>query len=182
MARLDVNYLARLVEPAQRGDANAFAELFAATYPGQYSFALRFLGDERAAQEALQEIYVCALRELTKLRSGTMLLSWLNQISFRVCLRHLAERERYARSRRGEEIAEVSPEALPVRVGAQEFSIHQVLGLPFAGVPLLGWLFRLAARLVQFALFAVGVMCFVLLTSSGKAVELPVVGGIHILD
>ena len=75
MARLDVNYLARLVEPAQRGDANAFAELFAATYPGQYSFALRFLGDERAAQEALQEIYVCALRELTKLRSGAMLLS-----------------------------------------------------------------------------------------------------------
>ena len=56
-----------------------------------------------------------------------------------------------------------------------------VLGI-FAGVPLLGWLFRLAARLVQFALFAVGVMCFVLLTSSGKAVELPVVGGIHILD
>ena len=56
-----------------------------------------------------------------------------------------------------------------------------VLGI-FAGVPLLGWLFRLAARLVQFALFAVGVICFVLLTSSGKAVELPVVGGIHILD
>ena len=56
-----------------------------------------------------------------------------------------------------------------------------VLGI-FAGVPLLGWLFRLAARLVQFALFAVGVMCFVLLTSSGKAVELPVVGEIHILD
>ena len=56
-----------------------------------------------------------------------------------------------------------------------------VLGI-FAGVPLLGWLFRLEARLVQFALFAVGVMCFVLLTSSGKAVELPVVGGIHILD
>ena len=56
-----------------------------------------------------------------------------------------------------------------------------VLGI-FAGVPLLGWLFRLAARLVQFALFAVGVMCFVLLTSSGKAVELPVVGKIHILD
>ena len=56
-----------------------------------------------------------------------------------------------------------------------------VLGI-FAGVPLLGWLFRLAARLVQFALFAVGVICFVLLTSSGKAVELPVVGKIHILD
>ena len=131
MSRLDVNYLARLVEPAQRGDANAFAELFAATYPGQYAFALRFLGDERTAQESLQEIYVCALRELTKLRSGAMLLSWLNQISFRVCLHHFAERERYARSLRGEKIDEIPPEALPVRVGAQEFSIHQVLGLPF---------------------------------------------------
>ena len=130
MSRRGVNYLARLVEPAQRGDANAFAELFAATYPGQYAFALRFLGDERTAQESLQEIYVCALRELTKLRSGMMVLSWLNQISFRVCLRQQAERERYARSRRGEETEFVSPEALTVRVGAQEFSIHQVLGLP----------------------------------------------------
>ena len=148
MARLDVNYLARLVEPAQRGDANAFAELFAATYPGQYSFALRFLGDERTAQESLQEIYVCALRELTKLRSGMMVLSWLNQISFRVCLRQQAERERYARSRRGEKTEFVSPEALTVRVGAQEFSIHQVLGLPFteAQVLLLRYYCRMKPR------------------------------------
>ena len=78
---------------------------------------------------------------------------------------------------------------VPLRIRGRYFSARQavsllagmVLGI-FAGVPLLGWLFRLAARLVQFALFAVGVMCFVLLTSSGKAVELPVVGKIHILD
>ena len=77
-----------------------------------------------------------------------MLLSWLNQISFRVCLRQFAERERYARSRRGEKIAEISPEALPVRVGAQEFSIHQVLGLPFteAQVLLLRYYCRMKPR------------------------------------
>ena len=77
-----------------------------------------------------------------------MLLSWLNQISFRVCLRHFAERERYARSRRGEKIDEISPEALPVRVGAQEFSIHQVLGLPFteAQVLLLRYYCRMKPR------------------------------------
>lgn len=131
MSRLDVNYLARLVEPDQRGDANAFAELFAATYPGQYAFALRFLGDEQAAREALQDIYVCALRELTKLRSGTMVLPWLNQISFRVCLSRRAEREGYERRQRGEAASLSSPEALTVRVGAHEFTIHQALGLPF---------------------------------------------------
>lgn len=132
MARLDVNYLAKLIEPAQRGDANAFAELFAATYPGQYAFALRFLGDEQAAQEALQEIYVGALRELTKLRSGAVVLPWLNQISFRVCLKHRAARERYERSRRGEAAEEANPETLPVRVGSKVYSIRQVLGLPFS--------------------------------------------------
>ena len=69
-----------------------------------------------------------------------MLLSWLNQISFRVCLRHFAERERYARSRRGEK--------MPVRAGAQEFSIHQVLGLPFteAQVLLLRYYCRMKPR------------------------------------
>lgn len=52
----------------------------------------------------------------------------------------------------------------------------------FTGVPLLGWIFKLAQNLVQFALLLVGVLCFVMLTTQEKLIELPVIGKLKIIQ
>lgn len=95
MVVLDYNYLADLVVNAQNGDSDAFAELYAATYQKQYHFAYSYLKDEYLAQDALQETYILALRNLSKLRDPMLLIAWLNQINFRVCFHMYKKQERY---------------------------------------------------------------------------------------
>lgn len=95
MVVLDYNYLADLVVSAQNGDSDAFAELYAATYQKQYNFAYSYLKDEFLAQDALQEIYITALRNLSKLRDPMLLIAWLNQINFRICFHLHKRQERY---------------------------------------------------------------------------------------
>ena len=85
MAELDYQYLANVVKRAQAGDSDAFAELYAATYQKQYRFAYSYLKDEYLAQDAVQETYISVLKGLGKLKDPRLFVSWLNQISFRVC-------------------------------------------------------------------------------------------------
>lgn len=59
--------------------------------------------------------------------------------------------------------------------------VSLLLGV-FTGVPLLGWVFELAARLVRFALLLAGVGCFIMLTTQEKLLELPVIGSLRILN
>lgn len=46
----------------------------------------------------------------------------------------------------------------------------------FTGMPLLGWLFRLAMRLVRFAAFVLALLCFVQLMTNDRAPEIPFIG------
>jgi len=55
-----------------------------------------------------------------------------------------------------------------------------LLGI-FAGIPLLGWIFLLAARLVRFVLFLVALLCFLQLTTNDRAPEIPYIGGYRII-
>ena len=64
MTELDFKYLAELVLRAQEGDSDSFAELYVATYQQQYRFSYRYLQDEFLAQDALQETYILALKNL----------------------------------------------------------------------------------------------------------------------
>jgi len=56
-----------------------------------------------------------------------------------------------------------------------------ILGSIFAAIPLIGWLFTIAANLVSFALFCVGIVCFAQMMTHENAVELPFVGGFRLL-
>lgn len=85
MEELDYGYLSTLVERTQAGNGDAFAELYAATYKKQYYFAYKYLRDEYLAQDALQEVYILALKNIARLKEGKLFISWLNQINFRVC-------------------------------------------------------------------------------------------------
>lgn len=58
--------------------------------------------------------------------------------------------------------------------------ISGLLGI-LTGIPLLGWAFVLVGKLARFALFLLGLLCFLQLTTNGRAVELPVVGSFRII-
>lgn len=139
MAALDYKYIAKLVEKAQMGDSDAFAELYAATYQRQYHFAYRYLRDEYLAQDALQETYILALKNLSKLKDPTLVIAWLNQINFRVCFnlhkkqqRYNDEMNEYTSAASAKDVAGSSnPETAVINVDSREYIMNQILKLPF---------------------------------------------------
>lgn len=149
MATLDYNYVADLVVNAQTGDSDAFAELYAATYQRQYHFTYTYLKDEYLAQDALQETYIIALKNLSKLKDPMLLIAWLNQINFRVCFHLQKKRKRYdaelidydSTDEETDSIQtdlaphmtqrNINPEDLVVRIDSKEYIMNQILKLPF---------------------------------------------------
>ncbi len=149
MATLDYNYVADLVVNAQTGDSDTFAELYAATYQRQYHFAYTYLKDEYLAQDALQETYIIALKNLSKLKDPMLLIAWLNQINFRVCFHLQKKRKRYDAELIDYDSTDVetdsiqtdlaphmtqrniNPEDLVVRIDSKEYIMNQILKLPF---------------------------------------------------
>lgn len=144
MEALDYKYIAKLVSRAQIGDSDAFAELYAATYQRQYLYAYHYLKDEYLAQDALQETYVLALKNLAKLKEPTLVISWLNQINFRVCYNLHKKQQRYYSemiidsndsfdtdfNTRGISY-QTSPEEAVIKVDSKEYLMNQILNLPF---------------------------------------------------
>lgn len=85
MKELKPQYLAGLVIRAGNNDSDAFAELYGLTYNKVYNFARHYLRDEHLAQDAMQEVYISAMKNLNKLSDPTLFIAWLNRISFNVC-------------------------------------------------------------------------------------------------
>lgn len=85
MKELDISYIAGLVVQARQNDSDAFAELYALTYNKVYNYARHYLRDDYLAQDAMQEVYILALKNLSKLNDPTLFIAWLNRISFHVC-------------------------------------------------------------------------------------------------
>lgn len=85
MKELNIEYMAGLVLRAQRNDSDAFAELYALTYNRTYNYTRHYLRDDFLAQDAMQEVYILALKNLSKLHDPTLFVAWLNRISFNVC-------------------------------------------------------------------------------------------------
>ena len=139
MAALDYKYIAKLVEKAQLGDSDAFAELYAATYQRQYHFAYRYLKDEYLAQDALQETYILALKNLSKLKDPTLVIAWLNQINFRVCFNLHKKQQRYNREMNeyetvitaNDKVSSSNPESAVINIDSREYIMNQILKLPF---------------------------------------------------
>lgn len=85
MKELNISYIAGLVLRAKANDSDAFAELYAMTYNKVYNYARHYLRDDYLAQDAMQEVYILALKNLNKLNDPTVFIAWLNRISFNVC-------------------------------------------------------------------------------------------------
>lgn len=85
MADFNHSYIGQLVIDAQAGDSDAFAELYAVTYQHTYNYAAHYLRNSDLAQDAVQETYILALRNITGIKEPSLFVAWLNQICFRVC-------------------------------------------------------------------------------------------------
>ncbi|MBQ9942878.1 MAG: hypothetical protein IJO67_00795 [Clostridia bacterium] len=139
MPSLDLQYVTELVRHAKQGDSNAYAELFAATYEKQYQFCCSYLQDPFLAQEALQETYIQALQNLSRVNDNGLVISWLTQISFRVCLKLKQKHDPSLPS---------DPERITVSIAGKPYTLHQLLNLPFTEgqVLLLRWFCGLKSR------------------------------------
>lgn len=68
------------VEKACNGDSTGFEFLYDTTKNNKYYLALKYMKDEEAAKDVLQEAYIRAWKNLNKLKEPEKFDSWLAQI------------------------------------------------------------------------------------------------------
>ena len=120
----------------------AFSELYAATYEKQYNFAYNYMKDQYLAQDALQETYISALKNIKTLKEGHLVVAWLNQINFRVCYNMKKQQLKFETISAGGDNGEInvvelieapdgSPENQVVEIENNKYVMDQILQLPF---------------------------------------------------
>jgi RNA polymerase sigma-70 factor (ECF subfamily) len=124
MKTLDYEYLGELLKKAQTGDRTAFAELYAATYSREFTYAYKFLEDEELAKEAIRKIYNRAWREIQSLQTPKLFMAWLNRISFQVCY----EIKAYYDMQKQTDSFGLGDDL--VQIASGEYSLNQIMRLP----------------------------------------------------
>lgn len=95
-----------LIEAARDGDASAFDRLLAPYRGPLYRLALHRLADAEAAEDVVQETFLCVYRYLASYDSRLSFRTWLWTIHLRQC-------GRWAKSRaKGEGVASADPSTL----------------------------------------------------------------------
>lgn len=85
-----------LVVRCQLGEADAFEELIARWQAPLWTFVRRLAGEDEAAADLVQEVWLRAIRGLPRLRDGSKWRAWLFGIARRTMMDRL--REHYARA------------------------------------------------------------------------------------
>ncbi|MEM8993440.1 MAG: RNA polymerase sigma factor [Acidobacteriota bacterium] len=70
-----------LIAAARRGDRDAFRRLVEAHSPSTFRVAFRILGDEAAAEDAVQETFLSAYRRLPSFDGRARFSTWLHRIA-----------------------------------------------------------------------------------------------------
>lgn len=79
----------QLLDAARRGDQRAFAELVRRHDDQMRALAWSILRDRSAMDDALQDAYLKAYRDLAGFRSDSAFGTWLHRIVYRACLDHV---------------------------------------------------------------------------------------------
>lgn len=119
----DRRYIAGLTRKASLGCSDAFAELYASTFQNQYQFSYACLQDTYLAQQALQDTYTRALKDLDSLQDPMLFLPWLSYLGYQACFRLKQEAGLLAVS--------------SVSIAGQDYSFRQLQKLPFTEALLL---------------------------------------------
>ena len=102
---------------AAGGDRDAFERLYRSQLPRVYSLVARMLGDQREAEEVVQDVFVRAWRKLPTFRGDAALSTWLHRLAVNVVLsRRKSDGIRKDRTSDDEFAIDVAP-ARPATVG-----------------------------------------------------------------
>lgn len=85
-----------LVERARDGDHDAFARLIAALTDRLHATAYLIMRDRPSAEDAVQEAWIKAWRDLRGLRDPDRYDAWMRRLLVRTCIDHLRHRRRRA--------------------------------------------------------------------------------------
>src|SRR6476469_7245476 len=86
----------RLVERAKDGDDVAFTELVDLDGDRCYAIAYRILRDAERAQDAVQQAFLIAWRELPRLRDPDRFGPWLHRLLVNACFEELRRHRRWS--------------------------------------------------------------------------------------
>jgi len=86
----------RLVERAREGDDDAFTELVDLDGHRCYAIAYRILRDVERAQDAVQQAFLLAWRELPRLRDPERFEVWLHRLLVNACYEELRRYRRWS--------------------------------------------------------------------------------------
>jgi len=81
-----------LVRAAQRGERQAFAQLFQRYQRVVYATIVRRLGNEAEAQEVCQEVFIQAMRKIDQLHNPLCFGGWLRSIANRMAINRAVRR------------------------------------------------------------------------------------------
>ena len=82
-----------LIERSQQGDLEAFNAIVVAYQDRVYNLCLRMLGSRQAAEDAAQEAFLSAYRNVRRIRGATV-RPWLLRIASNTCIDELRRRKR----------------------------------------------------------------------------------------
>ncbi len=85
-----------IIGACQRGDSEAFAQLFEAHKDRVYSIALRFFGDSATAMDIAQDVFVKLLSRIGDFRGESRFETWLYRMAANACLDHRRRLVRWA--------------------------------------------------------------------------------------
>ncbi len=82
-----------IIELAQRGNTNAFAQIVQRYQTPVYNLAYRMLGDTAEAEDAAQETFLRAYAQLKRYRTDQKFATWLLSIDAHYCIDRLRRRK-----------------------------------------------------------------------------------------
>ena len=117
----------------QLGEPAAFDDLIARWHGPLWTFVRRLTGDDDAAREVLQDVWLRVLRGITRLRDGSKLRAWLFGIARRTLMDRL--RDQYARTRAMD--LEMDVDEIPTEPAGDEIDDLDALENALEQLPLL---------------------------------------------
>jgi RNA polymerase sigma-70 factor (ECF subfamily) len=107
-----------VVARAQEGDADAFEALYRRNAGRVYGLCLRMLGEQVAAEELTQDVFVRAWEKLSLFRGDSAFSTWLHRLAVNVVLQHLRSRKRReSRVRLTDDMTTLAGSVGPAHVG-----------------------------------------------------------------
>jgi RNA polymerase sigma-70 factor (ECF subfamily) len=77
----------------EKGDKAAFEELFARYRRPIFHFILRFLRDEHASQDAMQDLFLRVIRDPSRFQARSRFSTWLHAVARNLCIDMLRKRK-----------------------------------------------------------------------------------------